>query len=241
MELTNEGNALVSHISSTGSVHLLQRSYIHETDAESFKTSNGETQQKSSIRKIVDRIKTSVKQTSSSNNETKQKWISFSILKDIRFLTLCFATFLFSVPSSGVFLAALAGERGLSDLESAYLLSITAGCDTFIRVASGFVLDLKQVQPYRPLIFNITSFLQGILFFLLPMAETFWQFACLCGFRGLLFGLKAAQRSVVLLDILGVQNLPSSFAYLLTVQGIGTLVGPPVSGNLCMFHQILIN
>lgn len=43
--------------------------------------------------------------------------------------------------------------------------------------------------------------------------------------------MKAAQRNVVLMDILGVDKLSSSFAVLLVFQGVGTLIGPPVAGK----------
>lgn len=44
-------------------------------------------------------------------------------------------------------------------------------------------------------------------------------------------GLKTAQRQVILVDILGVDKLPSSFAFMLTTEGLATLIGPPVAGK----------
>ena len=45
-------------------------------------------------------------------------------------------------------------------------------------------------------------------------------------------GAYVAQKSVILMDMLGAERLASSFGLLSFFQGLGNLVGPPLSGKL---------
>lgn len=47
-----------------------------------------------------------------------------------------------------------------------------------------------------------------------------------------LAGVEVAQRNVILVDILGVDKLPSSVALILVFKGIGTLIGPLFAGKI---------
>ncbi|XP_060558521.1 monocarboxylate transporter 12-like [Ruditapes philippinarum] len=210
-----------SYVSSTGSVHLCKA----DRNA-SLVLIPQEVNNQSACNKVQHDCETNV------TPKTKKKLINFSVLKDIRFVTLCMATFIFTLPSSGLFLPVLAKSRGVTDIQAAYLLSIISGSDIISRVFSGFVLDLKSVRNLRPFIYNLISFIQCISLFLFPSLKSFEHFCAVCVLHGAVMGCKAAQRSVILVDILGVDKLSSSNAFLLAVQGIGTLVGPPVSGEL---------
>ncbi|XP_045183012.2 monocarboxylate transporter 12-like [Mercenaria mercenaria] len=209
------------YVSSTGSVHLYKEDDEEITMIDQQRIPNGSSNDK--VEKEDDKNKKS---------KTKKKLISFSVLKDIRFVTLCIATFINTLPSTGLFLPALAKSRGISDIQAAYLLSIIAGSDTVSRVIAGFVLDLKAVRDLRPYIYNVMSFIQCVALFSFPSLQSFKHFTAVCVLHGVVMGTKAAQRNVILVDILGVDKLSSSFAILLAVQGTGTLAGPPVSGFL---------
>ncbi|KAL4221325.1 hypothetical protein ACF0H5_019586 [Mactra antiquata] len=212
--IDGENEALLSFISSTGSVHLKK---ANDIVANSDSNSNGMNEKKS---------------RKENSENSKKKLFSFSVFKDIRFVTLCIATFIFTLPSSGLFLPALAKSRGLTDIQAAGLLSVTAVSDTVSRVIAGFVLDLKGIRNLRPYIYNLMSFIQCIASFCFPSLHSFEQFAAICALQGFVGGTKAAQRNVVLVDILGVDKLSSSFAVLLSIQGVGTLIGPPISALL---------
>ena len=120
-----------SLISSTGSVHM----YSADENSTSINK-----HQEIPIESTNDQVDNETKVA----RQTKKKLIDFSVLKYIRFITLCMASFVFTLPSSGLFLPVLAKSRGLSDIQAAYLLSIISGSDIVSRVISGFVLDLKK-------------------------------------------------------------------------------------------------
>ncbi|KAH3799815.1 monocarboxylate transporter 4-like [Dreissena polymorpha] len=166
------------------------------------------------------------------DNKKKQKWMSWSILKNPRFMCYTFAMFCFSLPASGTFFPALAKSKGCTEIQAATILSISAGCDMVIRVISGFVLDLEFFRNKRPLVFNIVTFFQGSVLFLFPNMTSFSGFALLSVLEGAFTGIKEAQGSVVLLDMLGVDKFASSLAVQMAAQCVSLLVGPTISGRL---------
>ena len=138
----------------------------------------------------VDKVDTEV---NTKDVRKKKKLISLSIVKDIRFLTFLLALFFNSLPSSGLFLPSLAVSRGLSEFEAAYLLSINAGTDTVFRIVAGLLLDMKVFRNKRPIIYNVMTFLQAAVVFLLPSMWSFASFAVLISLEGMVQGVKNAQ------------------------------------------------
>lgn len=163
----------------------------------------------------------------------KRKLIEWSLLKTPEFLFFCFSICLFTLAfkSAFTFLPALAESKGVSPSESAYLLSISGILDTIGRIMAGFILDIECIRPFRPIIYNGVIFVITGLSFLSPFMENFVQFAVLFGLYGMLTGTYVSQKSVILVDILGQEKLSSSFGLLIVFQGVGTFVGPPLSGE----------
>ena len=165
--------------------------------------------------------------------EKKRPFIEFSLLKNFPFLALCLAILMFTIAfnSTFVFLPSLSNARGITKLEGAYLVSILGICDGLARIIMSSVLDLKKVKPYRLYVYNIVVFLTGAVSLSFPAMTTFSQFMLLCCLYGILSGTYISQKSVVIVDILGVEKLASSFGLLLMFQGIGSFIGPPVGGK----------
>lgn len=166
------------------------------------------------------------------NTQKKAKLISWSVLKDTRFQCYVFATFCFTLPASTLFLPALAKSKGLSEIQAATLLSVSAGFDTVFRVLSGIILDIKMFRSIRPQIYNGVTFLQGTVVALYPLMTSFSEFMTLSAVDGAVQGTKMAQGTVIMLDILGVDKLSSSLAITMTVQCIAMFLGPTISGQL---------
>ncbi|XP_052788730.1 uncharacterized protein LOC128223490 [Mya arenaria] len=162
----------------------------------------------------------------------KRKWISWSILKNPRFVCYVLSMFCFTLPAGGLFLPALAKSKGCTDIQAATLMSINAASDTVFRVISGFVLDLKMFRNNRPIIYNIITFFQAATLLCFPFMQNFSGFTFLCVIDGLFNGAKMAQGSVVLIDILGVDKMASSLAVSMAVQCFAVIIGPTVSGRL---------
>ncbi|WAR19507.1 MOT12-like protein, partial [Mya arenaria] len=127
-----------------------------------------------------------------------------------------------------VFLPALAKDKGIPQLDGAMLVSILGIFDAIARVVMSTVLDLKRVKPYRLIIYNAVMFGNAAVAILIPSMTQFWHFAMMSGLFGFLSGTYISQKSVVVVDVLGVKSLSSSFGLLLLFQGLSAFIGPTV-------------
>lgn len=206
---------------------------------------------KTSTRKLVtlqDGTRTEKPQsngTSKSANPTRKKTekkplFEFSLFRNFSFVALCLQLFLYTLSfnTTFVFLPALAKEKGISQLEGAYLVSLLGICDMFSRVTMSAVLDLGPIKKYRLIIYNVVMFVNAGVSLMMPSMTSFWHFAIVCGLYGIMSGTYISQKSVVLVDILGVEKLTNAFGLLLVFQGMGSLIGPTVGGKSNLqFHK----
>lgn len=163
-----------------------------------------------------------------------QTGFDFQLLRNLHFLFFCFNICLFTSShwTIPVFLPALSLEKGIKVMESALLISIIGISDLISRIVMGLFLDLKWVKPYRRFIFTTIIGLQVIMMFSCSYAKRFWEFALVCVAYGSLSGGTIAQLSIIVVDLLGVEKLASSFGWTLCFQGIGILIGPPLAGQI---------
>ncbi|XP_060073527.1 monocarboxylate transporter 12-like [Ylistrum balloti] len=170
----------------------------------------------------------------SEEDKKEKKMLDLSPLKNIRFATLGVGIGLLtlSFQSSFVFLPPLVLQRGLSESQGAFLVSITGAMETFGSVTSGFLVDLDIVRPHRLTIYNAAMVLLGVLTLVMPFLDFFILLAFVCGVYGCVLGMCLAQKATLVVDITGVDNLVSSFGILVCFQGIGTLIGPPLAGAI---------
>ncbi|CAG2190157.1 SLC16A14 [Mytilus edulis] len=173
-------------------------------------------------------------QRDSSKTKTKTKFFDLSLLKDLRYSAFCVAILLFTLAfSSGmVFLPAFALQIGTSELEAAYTVVVTGVSDGIGRLFAGFLFDRKFMKPYRIYIYNVLIIFMGVVSLTIPSVTTFPQLAVACAIYGFIIGMYVSQKSVIIVDLLGIENLSKSFGLVLFFQGIGDFIGPPLSGLL---------
>ncbi|WAR29234.1 MOT12-like protein, partial [Mya arenaria] len=160
----------------------------------------------------------------------KKPLLELSLFKNFGFTCLCIQLFLYilSFNLTFVFLPALAKDKGIPQLDGAMLVSILGIFDAIARVVMSTVLDLKRVKPYRLIIYNAVMFGNAAVAILIPSMTQFWHFAMMSGLFGFLSGTYISQKSVVVVDVLGVKSLSSSFGLLLLFQGLSAFIGPTV-------------
>ncbi|XP_052092439.1 monocarboxylate transporter 9-like [Mytilus californianus] len=170
----------------------------------------------------------------SSKTKTKTKLFDLSLLKDLRYCAFCVAILLFTLAfSSGmVFLPAFALQIGTSEFEAAYTVVVTGVSDGIGRLFAGFLFDRKFMKPYRIYIYNVLIIFMGVVSLTIPSLTTFSQLAVACAIYGSTIGMYVSQKSVIIVDLLGIENLSKSFGIVLFFQGIGVFIGPPLSGLL---------
>lgn len=160
--------------------------------------------------------------------------LDFQLLRNFHFLCFCFNICMFTSShwSIPVFLPALSLERGIQKMEAALLISIIGISDLISRILMGLFLDMKCIKPYRRFIFTAIIGVQVIMTFSCSYATRFWEFALICVTYGSLSGGTIAQISIIIVDLLGVDKLASSFGWSLCFSGIGILLGPPIAGKI---------
>ena len=201
-----------------------------------------QTERRSTFREKLDKVKQFFKRSKSEGTEEKKPLLELSLLKDFPFFALCLSILLFtsSMMSTYVFLPSLAKSTGVTELQSAYLVSVIGVCDSIARFSSGVLLDMKRVKPFRLLFYNADMFCVVIVTLIMPSLHGFLAFSIAAGFYGIFVGTYIAQKSVVVVDVLGWEKMTNSYGLLLGFQGMGALIGPTLSGNNSSSNNIVI-
>lgn len=164
--------------------------------------------------------------------QTKRKIFHFYLLKNSAFLLFCISIMVFTAAfkSSLTFTAALIISKGYNDTEAAFILSILGIFDTLGRLITGLVFDMQRLRPMRPMFYNLILFILAAIAIGLPSINNYVSLCITIAFYGMLCGAYVSQKAIIIVDILGAENMASSFGILVLFQGIGSAVGPPLSG-----------
>jgi len=156
----------------------------------------------------------------------------FSLLKNLTFAILCTCSVLamlgFFIPYFYVTDKAL--ELGTPLSLATFTLSIIGIGNTIGRVLVGWVSDRPWADCF--LIHNIALIIGGLTTALVPWMNSFSLICAYCLAFGLCIASYITLRSIVLVELLGIQKLTQSFGLLLLFQGIASIVGPPIAGTI---------
>lgn len=153
-----------------------------------------------------------------------------SIIKNPNFLLVAISN---AIANVGIFvtfiyLPNMAMLSGFSKTKSSFLLSCIAITNSSVRIIIGFITDIPWVNSL--LVSNLSILLLGISTFAFPFCNSYAAYVI----AALSFGAGMAAfnslASIVMVDLLGLDNLNISFGLLYFFRGIGILVGPPVAG-----------
>uniref|UniRef100_A0A915DRB6 Major facilitator superfamily (MFS) profile domain-containing protein n=1 Tax=Ditylenchus dipsaci TaxID=166011 RepID=A0A915DRB6_9BILA len=158
--------------------------------------------------------------------------LDLSLLQSPSFLMLALGGFLtlacFFVPF--MFIGALAKQNGVSESLTKYLVVIIGLVNLSARVLCGLIADHPKVDPL--VVSNIAVILGGLATALAPFLTTFWMFAVYC--VPFAFGVAcfAALRSIICVELLGIDKLTNAYGMLMLFMGIAALIGPPFAALL---------
>ena len=249
-ETRNDSSTILARdITNSTHCELLPNTDVPSTGSSGSRRDSSDRSHLSTPLKIQDHIAESENITTKENHNTaltkvsknskvltkkKNNFIELSLLKEPPFLIFCLSILLFtaSFKAGFTFLPALVKSSGLSESNAALILSISGVFDTAGRITTGFLFDFRKIKQFRGLIYNIILFAIAIVSFICPTVRSFAGFAILASVYGWLTGSYVSQKSVIIVDILGVEKLSSSLGLLACFQGFGSLFGPPLSGKL---------
>jgi len=158
--------------------------------------------------------------------------IDMSLMRSPSFLILAFTGFLtlscLFVPF--MFVGGLAKQNGVPENITSNLVVILGLVNVVGRVAIGMVADHPKVDPV--FVSNVAVLLGGGATMAAPLLSSFWMFAIYCSVFALGVAGFATLRSVICVELLGVEKLTSAYGLLMLFMGMAALMGPPFAAYL---------
>ena len=157
--------------------------------------------------------------------------LNVSLLTDPRFLLIALSNLLgflgFFVPF--LYLPSMAATvPGVSADEAALLLSVVGLSNTGGRILCGYISDFSWADSL--VVTNVSYFLTGGCILLFPLLGSLAQLVGLSLVYGLAISALVTLTSVLLVDVLGLDQLTSAFGLLIMFRGLATILGPPIAG-----------
>ena len=156
--------------------------------------------------------------------------LNLNLLRDGIFVMFLVSNFLtsigFNVPY--VYTVDRAIHLGVDQKDASFLLSVVGIANTLGRIFLGYISDRSWVN--RLYLYNISLAICGISMALSNLWGSYSAQAFFCAVFGITSGAYVGLTSVVLVDLLGLDNLTNAFGLLLLFQGIASVIGPPFIG-----------
>lgn len=129
-----------------------------------------------------------------------------------------------------VFLAPYAKHQGIDEYYAAFLLSIFALVDMFVRPATGFLGNTKWVRPRIQYFFSFAVSCNGVCHLLCPLASGYTGMVLYSVFFGVAFGMVCSLLFEVLMDLVGAHRFSTAVGLVTIIECGPVLLGPPISG-----------
>ncbi|XP_031627807.1 monocarboxylate transporter 14-like [Contarinia nasturtii] len=123
-----------------------------------------------------------------------------------------------------------ATELNISKDQASYLLSIIGIANTLSRLIMGYISDKSWVD--RLWLYNISLVICGLATVASVLCTNFYELSIYAAVFGFSIGAYVALRSVILVDLIGLEKLNNAFGLLMLIEGIATFIGPPLVGCL---------
>nr|XP_026499026.1 monocarboxylate transporter 9-like [Vanessa tameamea] len=175
-------------------------------------------------------------------NEQEEHWtadcvscladmFNVTLFKKITFNLLCFGTIIifvwFIVPY--FYLAEHMIQKGYSEDDGAVMLSLIGITNTIGMVTLGWIGDFPNVSIGN--LYAVCLILCGASVAAIPpAASNYWILASISAAFGLLFAASFTFTPSLLVKLVSLDDFTSAYGLVLLAQGIGHLIGPPLSG-----------
>ncbi|KAL3886821.1 hypothetical protein ACJMK2_026788 [Sinanodonta woodiana] len=156
----------------------------------------------------------------------------FSLLKSPTFVVygvsclLCM--FGFFIPFN--YIPVLAYDFGMTASEGAWLISLIGIVNTLARLLVGYVSDKSWSDPL--LINNLALTIAGFSTMFVPFYSLYEILAFYCILFGSSIAAFVSLRSIIMVELLGIEKLTNSFGLVVMCQGLSSFIGSPIAGVL---------
>eukprot|EP00092_Neocalanus_flemingeri_P040553 GFUD01044159.1.p1 GENE.GFUD01044159.1~~GFUD01044159.1.p1 ORF type:complete len:530 (-),score=120.76 GFUD01044159.1:144-1733(-) len=153
-----------------------------------------------------------------------------TVLRNVPFLLVMLGNFpaVMGLYIPYMFLPGITQQRGMTEADSALLISLIGFFNTGGRILSGAVTDHPRVDAL--FVSTVALFLGAICPFLMTLCFDFWSYIIVCILFGVSLSAWPAVTSSMLVDLLGLELLTSAFGVLTCIRGLAALLGPPLAG-----------
>ncbi|VDK69735.1 unnamed protein product [Litomosoides sigmodontis] len=172
---------------------------------------------------------------------TVEKMTDISLLANPAFLLYAISNLLTSIAFNSplAFLPSHATSVGLTPAQSASVISSFGVMNTVGRILVGLISDRKLPCRYgkntaRNRLWTYISSLSicGLLTVGVLFCHSYVTLSMYSGLFGLTLSSYVCLTSVLLVDLIGIEKITNAFGLILLFQGVGTVIGPPISGQL---------
>ncbi|KER23052.1 hypothetical protein T265_08995 [Opisthorchis viverrini] len=118
--------------------------------------------------------------------------------------------------------------HGYGETESAYLLASLGILNTIGRLISGWLSDRPWVNIV--LVNNVSLLVSGVATAILPLLRTYSGMMFYACFFGFVIAAFIAVRTILIVELIGLDRLSNAFGFLLLFQGIAVVGAPPALG-----------
>ncbi|CAH8625588.1 unnamed protein product [Heterobilharzia americana] len=131
----------------------------------------------------------------------------------------------------------LLAEMNMKLEDSGFIISSIGAGNTFGRLFATFYIEKAWSTTYKWAdslwMNNISLLLTALTVFALPVVTRYYAALVLvsCGF-GLFSAVFVSLKSILVVELIGIDRLTNAFGYLLLFQGCAAIIGPPVAGYL---------
>lgn len=128
-----------------------------------------------------------------------------------------------------VYLPSMAAQYdGISTEDAAFLVSVIGISNTVGRVLSGWISDFSWVNSL--VVTNSAILLSALTVFLFPYCTSYASLVIMALLFGFFVAAYISLTSIILVDLLGLDNLTSAFGLLTLFRGFSSMIGPPING-----------
>jgi hypothetical protein len=159
--------------------------------------------------------------------------LDFSIFRSPIFLLFCvhcmFYNMSYEIPYLYIADYASDLEIHLAYLNESLLISVIGIVSTFGQVVMGYIGDRQQVN--RVQFYVAMTCLAGVATFVVPLLpSTFAWLATYCGVFGFFVSANFTLVTIILVELLGMDQLTNAYGFVSLAEGIACLIGPPLAG-----------
>ena len=151
----------------------------------------------------------------------------------------CFIAGFLAVYVPYVYLPNMTRQNDPDNIDSksaAFIISLIGVSNTIGRVVIGAFVDLPWVSSL--IVTNLSLIFSGICLIAFPFCTSFTSFVIVALLLGLFVSAFISLTSIVLVDLLGLDALTSSFGMLVLCRGLASILGPPLAGIVYDWYDL---